>query len=426
MNTPPNHKLWVYCLWPAVAMSLGWGLRGFIGGGPLGAMIPGAMIGLLLCFLLGLDKKTSVFVAVFATIGVGFGGQMTYGQTIGFVVRPETFGWGVLGLTVKGGVWGLIGGAVIGLGFIQRQIPKRHTVTGLVLLLLGTLVGWKLINEPKLIYFSDPLVKPRAEIWAGLLIGTIFLLTHLASQRHAKIPLHFALWGALGGAIGFGGGGLWMWLGKALSPELRWVSWWKLMEFTFGFCFGLTLGYAAWLKRAVLAAVPANLEPEAARSRSIGWVLLITALVGFASLWLETNLTINSTFTFVGVGLLIISIYSERLAWQIALTVTYSAFALDLAEYFYKERKMGDAFTGWMFVLATSLAFGYLVAKRVRSGEPMVKWGFLLVMWTAVLVSVAKTLMHPPPFESFGLVQGIFFLDTILLAVWLRGKNAPA
>ena len=27
-------------LLPAVAMMLGWGLRGFIGGGPLGAMIP--------------------------------------------------------------------------------------------------------------------------------------------------------------------------------------------------------------------------------------------------------------------------------------------------------------------------------------------------------------------------------------------------
>jgi hypothetical protein len=30
-------------------MSLGWGLRGSIGGGSLGAMIPGGMIGLVLC-----------------------------------------------------------------------------------------------------------------------------------------------------------------------------------------------------------------------------------------------------------------------------------------------------------------------------------------------------------------------------------------
>ena len=31
-----------FCFAAAVTMSLGWGLRGFIGGGPLGAMIPGA------------------------------------------------------------------------------------------------------------------------------------------------------------------------------------------------------------------------------------------------------------------------------------------------------------------------------------------------------------------------------------------------
>ena len=33
--------------------------------------------------------------------------------------------------------------------------------------------GWKLINEPKRIYFSDLYDRPRAELWAGLLIGAL-------------------------------------------------------------------------------------------------------------------------------------------------------------------------------------------------------------------------------------------------------------
>ena len=39
-----RESVWLFCGASAVAMMLGWGLRGFIGGGPLGAMIPGAMI----------------------------------------------------------------------------------------------------------------------------------------------------------------------------------------------------------------------------------------------------------------------------------------------------------------------------------------------------------------------------------------------
>ena len=36
----------IYIFFPALAMMLGWGLRGHIGGGPFGAMIPGAMVAL--------------------------------------------------------------------------------------------------------------------------------------------------------------------------------------------------------------------------------------------------------------------------------------------------------------------------------------------------------------------------------------------
>ncbi|MFV1969104.1 MAG: hypothetical protein ACC628_27090 [Pirellulaceae bacterium] len=38
------------------------------------------------------------------------------------------------------------------------------------MMVAGTYLGWKLINQPKLLYFSHPLDKPRPEIWAGLLL----------------------------------------------------------------------------------------------------------------------------------------------------------------------------------------------------------------------------------------------------------------
>ena len=122
MTTRP---FWFWCVFPAVTMSLGWGLRGSIGGGPLGAMIPGAMIGLALCLLLGREQDAGR-IAALAAIGVGFGGQETYGQTVGLSLHPETFRWAILGFGVKGAVWGLLGGALIGAVFAagREEAPR--------------------------------------------------------------------------------------------------------------------------------------------------------------------------------------------------------------------------------------------------------------------------------------------------------------
>ena len=81
----------------------------------------------LFCLILGLDKHTSAMLAAFGAIGVGFGGQMTYGQTIGFIVQPETFFRGLLGLSVKGGIWGLIADRRMPRGFLERtsNIQRR-------------------------------------------------------------------------------------------------------------------------------------------------------------------------------------------------------------------------------------------------------------------------------------------------------------
>ncbi len=413
--TPPQHKLWVYCLIPAVAMSLGWGLRGFIGGGPLGAMIPGAMVALLFSLILGLDKNTSAMLAAFGAIGVGFGGQMTYGQTIGFIARPETLLWGLLGLSVKGGVWGLIGGTFIGLGLVQRQVQRKDLLIGLGLLLIGTLLGWKLINEPRLIYFSNPHDQPRAEIWAGLLVGTLALLGYLALKGHAKVPLSFALWGALGGAIGFGGGGLWIALGKALPAAKTWFSWWKFMELTFGFCLGLTWGYAARWQRGAIGSAQTSPPPPMVRLPAIGWSVAATAVMVMVALWLDASIPMVWGYTFVGVGLLIIALFAEQLAWQVALIATYSAFALDLTDYLSQQQKFTDPLMPWDLVGATTLIFSFLVARREQSGKPMVGWAFLGLTWLAVLVSYLKSLLHPKLTFAHGTVELIFTLSAVAL-----------
>jgi hypothetical protein len=257
LQTENNHtQVWNFILFPALAMMLGWGLRGHIGGGPFGAMIPGAMTALSLSLLLKLPANASSVIAVFGAIGIGLGGQMTYGQTVGFLMVPETVWWGTLGTTVKGSVWGLLGATVFSIGFIYRQLSFREIIYGLLLMILGIFAGIKLINEPMIIYFSNP-QNPRSESWAGLLTGAIFLLTYLRFRMGAgdfRHILKFAVLGMIGGGMGFGIGGFWRVLGSTM-PDVNYIDWWKGMEFTFGFLLGAFLGYAAWLSRDWLRAV---------------------------------------------------------------------------------------------------------------------------------------------------------------------------
>jgi RsiW-degrading membrane proteinase PrsW (M82 family) len=130
-------------------MSLGWGLRGSIGGGSLGAMIPGAMIGLVLCVLLDRHSDAGL-IAAFAAVGVGFGGQETYGQTVGLSLQPETFWWAILGFVIKGAAWGLLGGAFIGIALERQRHTTAHLVAGFAIMVLGTWGGWRFVNSPNM------------------------------------------------------------------------------------------------------------------------------------------------------------------------------------------------------------------------------------------------------------------------------------
>lgn len=376
-TTPP---LWLWCVFPAVTMSLGWGLRGYIGGGPLGAMIPGAMVGLALCLLLERETE-SALVAAFAAVGVGFGGQETYGQTVYISTIPETWAWGMTGFTIKGAVWGLLGGAAIGIAFTRERFKNAQLIIGFALMVLGTYIGWKLVNQPKLIYFSYLLDKPREELWAGLLLGGLFLLGWLSIQGGARLPRLFALWGTLGGGAGFGIGAVIHIWGRAKLPEFP-FGWWKTMEFTFGALFGLALGYCAWRYRDEIPVE--QIKPEGKLSFAAA---LVFAIAGIAAAVLTSEkIPTRLEYTLVGAVLLAAALYSRNFCWQTAITVTVCAFAVDFME------NRGDlpAPALRIFVIATTLA---ALAYTVR--RPFMRPQFLFLTVSAVAVALLKGFLPP-------------------------------
>lgn len=399
---------------PALAMMLGWGLRGHIGGGPFGAMIPGAMVALSICLLLELPASVTAIVVVFGVFGIGLGGEMTYGQTLGFLRSPETVWWGTAGTTLKGTVWGLLGGTVFSLGFLFNRVPKRIIIYALLLMLAGFFLGFKLVNEPMLLYFSDP-AKPRAESWAALLFGALALLIFLRYKIKSsdfKLVRRFALYGLVGGGLGFGLGGFWMVLGSQL-PEVVYSDWWKAMEFTFGLLLGASLGWAAWKSRNEIKAENQSVTVPEKPSLAIAGELVILFVVAVFTHWLWPNLLesfahsgneadnfvlvlvhgvarVLLNYGFYGFVFVLVIMRFPKVAWQIGITLTFCHAAIDLVRDFYPDLNPWAPFTMhfvWVFLMTAVVAV--LTAFYSRKENSTINL-FLLLIWACIAVSLLR------------------------------------
>lgn len=469
MHASKSHPLWLFVLFPAIAMLLGWGLRGYIGGGPYGAMIPGVYVALCLVVLLGYTPEAAAIAALFGAIGVGYGGEMTYGHAIGFLQESDTLLWGLTACTLKGAAWGLFGGAVLGVGLTRYQYDRKTLTIGFIITVIAFYVGVKLINEPRLIYFARD---PREECWAGMLFAPIALLVYLrrrGTAEHETIPLHFALWGMVGGAVGFGGGALWMAFGHAIPFGQRWAEWWKMMEFTFGFIFGGALGWCAYLHRDALQDAGQRVEsPGESWAPLIGFVVFITAVLvtypmldsilpegtressSIGAIALRDIVGTVLGFVFVGAVAIVLGIRSRHAAWQIAVTLTFFHTVLDFMRDLSTPKSMGYSVSGTVqliIVIVTTLIVGVLVYRWQRGEKPILKL-FLLAVWACYISACARSFFRkefffPPEGESMWsvlvqkhselfLVHGTFTVSALLTTWFLialtkerQGIEAP-
>ena len=279
--------LWQVLLLAALAGGMGWGIRGQYGH-ETGAMIAGLLVGLVLALLLcpsaaPLQAARSVGLCAAA---IGFGGAMTYGQTVGLTHNPElvgnwaALGWGMLGLSIKGTLWIGFAGVFLGMGLsgVRYHPGELAMVLGGVLLFM--LLGIWALNLPfdpasrslPRIYFSADWgwystageeLKPRREFWGGFLLALAGLVFYVGCFRKDRLARNMAFWGCLGG-LGFP-------IGQSLQAWHAWnrdlfregflahldkvINWWNFMEITFGLVLGAVLGLGLWLNRRRIAAL---------------------------------------------------------------------------------------------------------------------------------------------------------------------------
>jgi len=296
--SPAAPPWWQPVLCAALAGGMGWGIRGQYGH-ETGAMIAGLLVSLVLVLLLCPHAALlpAARAVAFGTIAMGFGGTMTYGQTIGLTQNAplvgnwEALGWGMLGLALKGAVWIGFAGLFLGMGLGGVRYRAREILVLMLVLVALYGAGAWLLNRPfdpankvlPRIYFSADWrwqpdatpaeLKPRLEHWGGLWFALAGAWAWATWARKDRLARQLTLWGLLGG-LGFP-------LGQSLQAYHAWhrdlfaagfwaqldpvMNWWNWMETTFGAIMGACLGLGLWRNRARIApltdAAPPSLRP---------------------------------------------------------------------------------------------------------------------------------------------------------------------
>jgi len=361
-----NHMA-LFFLMLFVAGSYGWAVRGTTLGKETGAMLPGALLGILCAWFSGsalLWENLWIFCAAGA-LGMFVGGTETYGETIGFVVaaKPPDPRRGYGGLALKGLLWFGIAGAFLGISF-TAVTGNTYTIRDFIWLFAPMPLIWAagvaVLNSPfcpkegkfPKIYFSQT----RKEVWGGMVAMLLTLLIFMLVKKD-----HFALYLCIGGAVGGALGwvlGMWFFRltvhpmrnGKQLFGRLQpMLEGWKLMENTLGAAgfLGIGAGFALGYPhlQAIIAAVERtgglwNPLGEHAELLSWGMLLLITVgellLAGVYQFWLKKtkvgeaylSLVHKSLYTYLSLPLVYLG--ALRYARLVSVFLIYLALAIKM------------------------------------------------------------------------------------------------
>ena len=459
---------WKPVLFAAMAGGMGWGIRGQYGH-ETGAMIAGVLVSLTLVFLL--CPKASLLntarAVAWGTVAMGFGGSMTYGQTVGLthnadmVNNWEALRWGLLGLSIKGGLWIGFAGLFLGIGLGGIRYRCRE----LLLVMCGIVgmyfLGVYLLNSPfdrsnqmlPAIYFSaswywqpGEVIKPRPECWGGLLLALLALMAYVRLMRKDILANRLALWGFLGGAIGFP-------LGQCIQAFHAWnpalfiegfglqlqdlINWWNMMETTFGAVMGASLGLGLWLnrKRIKITAIP----DAVSMPLPIEGILLIIHIGLLIAVEFMSFSIVDRVYD-IGLIMGVIPVLAIAGARWWPYLVIFPITLLPICgktvkQLVYQEAAITPVAGWWVYLIipllistAIAIWFGSQTMKK-QTGYNLTRFGLLLSTWTYFMLNFAF-FRFPWPWDTWTsrTPNGIIFTICALgltAAVMFGGNKEP-
>ena len=393
---------WVAMLFTAMAGGLGWGIRGQYGH-ETGAMIAGLLVALVLVYLFGyqLSSLSAARAVALATVAIGFGGSMTYGQTLGLTQDTTLIGnmsalrWGLFGTFIKGSIWIGFFGLFLGIGLGEKKYTMIEMALMLIVSIFLLYLGTFLLNEPfdpankklPLIYFSDhwywepgKTLRPRRELWGGLLFALAWLIVYAGFIKKDTLARNMSFWGMLAGGLGF-------FTGQCVQAYHAWhiddfksgwlsnlepyINWWNMMEITFGLVFGCVLAFGLWLNRNHIRSHKSGDSIDMTFNAEMGLVVIHIVAI---SAW---NFISFSTFDWfadraITMGIIpILAIMGGR-CWPYLLCLPITALPIagkTLRNLSYNSEDLNVIF-GWLIIFIIPIALTiWFVIKQIKNSE---------------------------------------------------------
>jgi len=342
---------WLVMLITGLTLGLGWAIRGHFGHW-WGASWAGGMGALALLLAVGRKDwiKRAPVLALLAAIGWGVGGIMSYGILVGYCRSIEVFNsaYGYAMLFVVGGLYGFIGGGLLGLGLSTDENKKSDWMRLLLeMFVVGYLAYWFIIVEME--WLMTP---PRDESWA-MSFGASLALAWFIYRAGNINALRVALYSALGGGVGFAFGNFLQTLGAASGLS---YNWWNVMEFTLGMLGGIGMAYGV-----VTSSWSEKVEPNKRINwmSLIGLVFVIPAINVFQSLnseklsQLAERNDIQNALQYVS--------NTQYMVWAILILFTILTF------YTWKKLEVGGGLRSWGIISLALYSLLYMVFGNIKT-----------------------------------------------------------
>ncbi len=195
-----NHLI-LSILLVGIAFGTAWAIRGQFGHEP-GAAFAGIIGGSALLLVAKRKEWYTKMLPVIASSAIGWGatGMISYGMVVGYCRAADCLNatYGFLSLFVIGGLFGLIGGGLVGLSLNSNSVNRVKWPSLMAEMAAGGLISYFfLIEQAELL-----MTPPRSEAWAVCLGAGAAMVWHMARNNYSS-AMRVAFYSMLGGGFGF-------------------------------------------------------------------------------------------------------------------------------------------------------------------------------------------------------------------------------